>query len=106
MPPFSSFNKISEREIKISKIISSFLKNYEEHNFNNFYLYEFLNDNGVHFTHGDHSILDFLRRNSNPFVLPSRTMTDICSKVYLIIDKDSTGSFGEMHIPAELLKEF
>ena len=99
-------SKISEREIKISKIISSFLRDYEEHNFNNFYIYEFLKDNGVHFTHGDHSFLDFLKRNSNPFVLPSRIMIDICSKDYLIIDKDLTGSFGEMYIPAELLEEF
>ena len=105
MPPFS-LSKISEREVKISKILSSFLKDYEEHNFNNFYIYEFLKDNGVHFTHGDHSFLDFLKRNSNPFILPSRIMIDICSKDYLIIDKDLTGSFGEMYLPAELLEEF
>lgn len=99
-------SKISEREIKISKIISSFLKNYEEHNFNNFYIYEFLKDNGVLFIHGDYSFLDFLKRNSNPFALSSRIVTNVYSGEYRIIDKDYTGSFGEIRIPAELLKEF
>ena len=105
MPSFS-LSKVLEREVKFSKILSSFLKDYEEHNFNDFYIYEFLKDNGVHFTKGDCSFLDFLRRNSNPFALPSRIMIDTCSKDYLIIDKDLTGFFGEMYIPAELLEEF
>ena len=105
MPPFR-LDKISEREVKISKILSSFLKDYEEHNFNDFYIYEFLKDNGVYFTKGNGSFLDFLKRNSNPFALSSRTMTDTYSGDYRIIDKDYTGSFGEMYIPAELLKEF
>lgn len=104
MPPFS-FNRMSEREVKISKIVSSFLKSYEEHNFNNFYIYEFFKDNGVHFTHGDHSVLDFLRRNSNPFALSLRIRVDAYSGDYQILDKDYTGSFGEILIPAELLKE-
>lgn len=105
MPPFM-LDKILEREVKISKILSSFLKDYEEHNFNDSYIHEFLKDNGVHFTKGDHSFLDFLRRNSNPLALFSRIMTDAYSGDYRITDKDYTGSFGEMYIPAELLKEF
>lgn len=105
MPPFR-LDKILERDVKISKILSSFLKDYEEHNFNDFYIYEFLKDNGVYFIKGNGSFLDFLKRNSNPFALSSRTMTDTYSGDYRIIDKDYTGSFGEMYIPAELLKEF
>ena len=105
MPPFR-FNQISEIEVKISKILSSFLKDYEEHNFNDFYIYEFLKDNGVHFTKGDYSFLDFLKRNSNPFALFLKITTDAYSGDYRIVDKDYIGSFGEMYIPAELLKEF
>lgn len=105
MPPFS-LSKISEREVKISKILSSFLKDYEEHNFNDFYIYEFLKDNGVHFTKGDCSFLDFLKRNSNPFALSLKIMTDAYSGDYRILDKDYVSFFGEMYIPAELLKEF
>lgn len=105
MLPFM-LEKILERDVKISKILFSFLKDYEEHNFNDFYIYEFLKDNGVHFTKKDCSFLDFLRRNLDPFTLSSKIMTDIYSGDYRIIDKDYTGSFGEMYIPAELLKEF
>lgn len=105
MPPFN-LSRISERDVKISKILSSFLKNYEEHNFNDFYIYEFLKDNGVLFTKGDCSFLDFLRRNSNPLALSLRIRVDAYSGEYHIIDKDYTGFFGEMFIPVELLKEF
>ena len=106
MPPFNFNIKILERDAKISKILSSFLKDYEEHNFNDSYIYEFLKDNGVHFTKRDCSFLYFLRRNLDPFALSSRILTDTYSGDYYIIDKDYTGSFGEMYIPAELLKEF
>ena len=42
-------SKISEREIKISKIISSFLKNYEEDYVAKTYLYFALNSGYPHF---------------------------------------------------------